>query len=539
MAIETVTFDGSGERKLLIGMITSPRFIIGIRNALAPETIQSKYVRKLCEWCLAYYEKYDQPPGPDIEDLLKTSQDEGTLDEGDAKAMLRLLKSLDSEFSNLRFNVDHYLTGARKYLRECRVKSLKALIDSCLLGSDIEKAEHAITSFSKRSGETSAATSFFDDTDGMIKTFGGVEEKEYLIQFPGAIGELLNEFFVRDSLLVIQAGPKTGKTFLLDEISYRGYKSRCNVALFQAGDLSEEQQRRRLAIRMCQRSDLEKYCKSRWEPVPDCKHNKDDSCGEDYRACSFKPGDKTPEESFFDWVKRNRNYVPCTACRKSEPQKYQPEVWWVRSDPVEPIILRDVLRCMDTMKRGIRGKKLMVDCHPTQTLTISKMNSILDEWEVSSGFVPDVVIVDYADILKDEPEWSRMDKRLREDAKYAALRKMSSDRHICLVVGTQGKDLMDGKELQDRNDFTESKNKYHHATGVFTINRTDEEEIQGLARIAPLMVRDGECDKTKSVRLLQKLHKGLAMCDSHWKSEGKRKLSPKKSGKSFKQRSPE
>ena len=538
MAIETVPFDGSGERKLLIGMITSPRFIIGIRNALIPEQIQSKYVRKLCSWCLAYYEKYDTPPGPNIEDLLRSSEEEGTLDDGDVKSMLRLLKSLDSEFADVRFNVDYYLTGARRYLRECRMKSLKADIDSSMMGGDVEKAEHAVQCFSKGTMESQERITFFQDDSGMTKTFGSIDEREFLIQLPGAIGELLNEFFVRDSFLVFQAGPKTGKTFLLDELAYRGFKSRSNIALFQAGDLSEDQQRRRLAIRMCQRSDMEKYCKPRWEPVMDCVHNCKDDCGEDFRTCSFKPTEKGIEESFGEWVHRNKNYVPCTMCRKNDPLKYRPSVWWEKSEQTTPIGLRDVLQHMDIMRRGFKGKQLMVSCHSTQTLMVSKIDSILDEWEISQGFIPDVVIIDYADILKDEPEYARMDKRLKEDAKYATLRKLSSDRHICLILATQGKDLAEGKELQDRNDFTESKNKYFHATGVFTINRTDEEEIQGLTRIAPLMVRDGECDKTKSVRLLQKLHKGLAMFDSHWRSEGKRKLNLKKSGKSSGNKSP-
>jgi len=521
MAIKTVSFDGGGERKLLIGLISSEKFLIGIRNAIDVDKIPSKNVRILADWCLKYYDRYGQVPGPDISELLMTSAEDGAISEEDAAIILKQLKSLDSEFEDGHFNVAHFLEGARSYLRTCRVKSLKSDLDRHLISGDIEQAEDVITSFTRHAAETSSSISIMEDRSFFIDAF--TEESEPLMTLSGALGELLNEFLVRDSLLAFQAPPKSGKTFMLTELAFLGLKARRNVALFQCGDLSKNQMGRRIGIRMVGRSDLRKYCSPRYEPVMDCMSNQDDSCGEEFRTCEFGCGKPQDNEPLKEYVQRNRKYVPCTACRKHYPKSYRPAAWWRLTEQVDPMTWREIRDCQNTLNRGFKGKRIMLDCHASRQLSISRIRSILDEWEVSRNFVADIVIIDYADILADEASTMRKDKREREDEKWLALRRLSLDRHICVITATQGKNMFGDKELQDRSDFTEASSKYAHATAVMTLNRTDREEVEGIMRVAPLMVRDGECDRTKSVKVLQALHRGRPFLSSFWHLEGIKK----------------
>ena len=51
-----------------------------------------------------------------------------------------------------------------------------------------------------------------------------------------------------------------------------------NVAFFQAGDMTEKQQLRRMAVYLAKRSDRERYCGERQIPCVDCWYNQTDDC---------------------------------------------------------------------------------------------------------------------------------------------------------------------------------------------------------------------------------------------------------------------
>ena len=65
-----------------------------------------------------------------------------------------------------------------------------------------------------------------------------------------------------------------------------------------------------------------------------------------------------------------------------------------------------------------------------KTLTINKAKTLLDVWEKAEGFIPDLVIFDYADIMEDEIK----EFRHKQNAIWQGMRRISQEKNEPLVI---------------------------------------------------------------------------------------------------------
>ena len=63
------------------------------------------------------------------------------------------------------------------------------------------------------------------------------------------------------------------------------------------------------------------------------------------------------------------------------------------------------------------------------------MEQCLDDWEAREGFVPDVIVIDYADLL--EADGKSTEFRHKQDSIWKGLRAMSQKRHALVLTATQ------------------------------------------------------------------------------------------------------
>ncbi|MBU1621846.1 MAG: hypothetical protein KJ604_20515, partial [Gammaproteobacteria bacterium] len=61
--------DSRIERQIIIGMITSDRFLREIQPLLLSGKFQTSFANQVSEWCLDYWQKYNKAPGKNIEEL--------------------------------------------------------------------------------------------------------------------------------------------------------------------------------------------------------------------------------------------------------------------------------------------------------------------------------------------------------------------------------------------------------------------------------------------------------------------------------------
>jgi replicative DNA helicase len=133
--------------------------------------------------------------------------------------------------------------------------------------------------------------------------------------------------------------------------------------------------------------------------------------------------------------------------------------------------------------------------HSNSTLSVPGVESQLSEWE-KDAWVPDVICIDYADIMA--PVDRRLEGLDRINETWKALRGLSQ-KHNCLVVtATQARRNGPAKWLMDREDIADDKRKLGHVTAMFGINRTAAEISAGIWRLNPIGARDlalhaGDC----------------------------------------------
>jgi len=130
----------------------------------------------------------------------------------------------------------------------------------------------------------------------------------------------------------------------------------------------------------------------------------------------------------------------------------------------------------------------MLSVHANSTINVAGISDILKRWESELDFVPDVIIIDYADILA--PEDSRKEARHQVNDTWKALRRLSQERHCLVLTPTQANaQSYDVKTLRMKH-FSEDKRKLAHVTALLGLNQTDPERKLGVMRLNWILVRE-------------------------------------------------
>lgn len=121
-------------------------------------------------------------------------------------------------------------------------------------------------------------------------------------------------------------------------------------------------------------------------------------------------------------------------------------------------------------------------------LTIPALNAYLDGLERYEKIVPDVLIIDYAELMHLDPK----DKRGSIGQLFVDLRGIADSRNLALVTASQVNRSGIGKTTADEQDLSEDISKAFTADTLVTYNQTKMEERMGLARLFVAKNRDGE-----------------------------------------------
>ncbi len=508
-----MSVDAFIERRIVTGLVVSTEYINEIIDLYSPDFLSSSSARLLASWCVRYYEQYNKAPGRDIEGIfaheMKQLSDEQVAD------IESILDSLAQDYEREQFNVDYLLDQTKEYFR---IQNLRKLIDNVKSNLDagaINEAEKAALQYVSLSAIENLESRVIDPFDSASRIKKAFEKQaEPIMRFPKALGEFWNSQLTRDAFIGIMGPEKRGKSQILLEFAMRGMACGCNVAFFQAGDMSEDQQLRRICIYLAKKSDKKRYCKGMYVPVVDCWYNQIDTCTRKERECDigiFPPNHMQKDitlEQLIEAKKANPDYVPCRNCKEMKGA-----VWIRWEKETEPLTWKEAYRkAKEWQKR--HNKKFKLATYPNETLTVSEIKTLLDIWERRENFVPDVIVIDYADILEADPDIKRLDWRNQNNKIWQRLRSLSQERHCLVVTATQAAASSYDKEKIKLTDFSEDKRKYAHVTAMYALNQTDEEKKLGVMRLSELVVRDDEFDRTRQVTILQCLQKGRPLIGS-------------------------
>lgn len=505
MKIHRKEADGGPERKLLTGMIVSDEFMAGASRFADPTLIDTDFVRIVVEWCLAYHKRYGKAPNRHIKDIFDAHAPK--LDEDKRDLIADLLGSLSEEYERSdKLNVPYLLDQAELYFKSRALTRLDQVVKGHLLNGDVAEAEACVASFRRVGRAETLGGNPFTDMELLQRAFERAEKP--LFTFSGALGRMLNYQLNRDQFLGIMAPEKRGKTWMLNEFSIRAAIARCNVALFQIGDMSEEQVDLRLAERLSKRSSMTFEEREFLMPVPDCRCNQIGGICPKGRRCRALV-DKWSMEALLEVFRgeEGESHRPCARCVGE--RGWKGSVWWVKTDSGDkPLTWREAWKVYSKFTSRTKGRDFRLSVHPSDQLSVSGLKGILDSWEAFDGFIPDVIIIDYADNLAPEPEDKRGDFRHQENRKWKLLRGLSQERHCLIVTATQAAGRGYGKASLEMGDYSEDKRKYGHVTGMYALNQTEDEKEAGIMRIGVLAQRAGEFFTRREVHVAQVLRFG-------------------------------
>lgn len=503
------------ERRIVTGLIVSTDYIREVSRMWSPHLLSSSTARILAGWCLDYFEKYKKAPGKDIEGIFVSHLKDGSMPDNRAEDIQEILSNLSEDHERGQFNTPYLLDQTKAHFNGQNLRHFTSEVLAELETGSPDEATRLAASFAPVAGETHKAIDPFSSASRIRAAFA--EKAKPLVAFPKELGKFWNEQLVRDSLVAFMGPEKRGKTFMLMEMAMKGLASGCNVVFFQAGDMSENQQIRRLCIYLTRRSDQERYCGGLYVPVVDCLYNQLNTCTRKERECDFGSFEELEEDAILnitheDLAKAFKALPDYKACRNCTKLKGVP--WYKWRAPVQPLEWREAWRESKQFQNKLK-KRLRLCTYANGTLSVSEMTSLLDTWERLDNFVPDVIVVDYADLLIPDSDFGSMDYRHRTNAIWERLRGLSQVKHCLVVTATQAAATSYGKELIGLTDFAEDKRKYAHATAMYGLNQTDREKKIGVMRINEVVLREGAFDIKSVVHVLQRLEMGRPFLGSY------------------------
>lgn len=388
---------------------------------LPPEIFSTRAYSRIAEQALGYMERYHRPPGVHLRDLL-----EGELRRGEEG---RFLSQVLDAMDGLREGIqpDYVLGELDRFIEIRKLTQAVSRAADSLHAGDLEDAREALADTGSAASDLKPGV-FLHDTDDWLQFLRRDQEGDL---FSSGV-DVLDERGVRPrrgSLFLIMASAGRGKSFWLRQIAKQAvvehHKKVLHITL--ENDLDETLMFYTMAFLGMTSEQVGTLRVPLFEK---------DELG---RFLSLNFNQVTPEV-----VSPDRRAQIAQALRP-----YQ-----------------------------ARGK-LFVQWFPTGSLTIGQLSAFLSSLEHTRGFRPDMLVLDYADLMHTDAR----DLRISTGRLYRDLRGLAGTRDMAVVTATQGNRSSADARVVTTSMIAEDWSKVGTADTVLTYSQTLDERELGLARV--------------------------------------------------------
>lgn len=424
-----------------------------IRSLVGPELFGGHY-RHIVVCIYDYIDKYKKAPKDHLPDILA---DKLELKTREADLYVDTINSISSAREGI--NAEYCMAQLETFIKRQSLRALGVEFVRAIQKDTEESLDEAEALMAKANTKV---LSVFDPGIRLSdkKALGFLDMQEHC--FPTGIPELDKRGFgpTRKELWLYIANTKSGKTMALVQLGKMAALHR-----FKVCHVSLEMSRERCAQRY-------------YQAVFAVSKRK-----ETFRTTKFKK-DKLGRITGYDDI------------------RVQPTFSY--DDPnIRKKLERRIQRYSDRLLENI-----IVRDFPMGTLTINHLKAYLDNLEQVERFVPDLLILDYPDLLKLDKD----NYRLSIDEAYKDLRGIAGSRNIAVAVVSQSHRAGAKAKQVGAENVAEAYSKIAHADTVITYSATPQERKLGLAR---LYVAGGRNDEDKlTVVISQQYGMGSFVVDS-------------------------
>jgi replicative DNA helicase len=456
--VKKTVIDMGEERRILTHMIVSSEFLDSISSFVDPRLFDSSYIKILAKWIMEFYQISKVAPGKAIQDIWRAKQSE--LSEDDQKLVGELIQSLSEDWSKGEpNNVPYTSETAKKFFKIQSLKKLAFLLQESISAGDTAGGERSVANFKRIEKVQGQGIDLLKEENFTEIYKAYTMEDEVLFHLPGAYGEMVGPI-CRGDFVGVLAPKKTGKTWTLMHMAMTAYLSGLDV-LFVSLEMMKPQTIRRF-----------------WSMLE----------GRPYRDREIK----LPMFHDFD------------DCSRIEFQRE-----YRKGVEIDPEIIK---KSQKTWRKSIRGS-LRLEIFPTNSFAPKDMETLLSNLQLYENYSPNVIVIDYLDIMVPDKHISEERHKLNQIWLYA--RGLAQERQIAVISASQtGRKTVGGKEVQE-SDVSEDIRKLAHLTKAITLNATEKEKANGIIRANQKTQREGATD-FRQVCILQCLDISRFYLDSRW-----------------------
>jgi hypothetical protein len=441
--------DGKVEREILTGMVTHPVVLSSVAAKWDDKEgmFNSPWANVVAGWCVKFYEKYGKAPGKAVEGLYEAWSRRA--DEDTARIVEKFLAALSGEYVRRKkeINPEYLIDRAGQHFTQVRLSRLRDAIDGDITAGDLEDALKRVNSFDRLEMGQGATIDLLQDFDSWKEALAD-PDAEILVRYPGALGKFYGDALARDNFVAFLGPEKRGKTWALMDVAWRAMLQRRKVLFFEIGDLSKRQVMRRFGVKA--------------SGIP------------------IRPGE------FQFPVKLGSDSK--SAVVKHKTRKFKEGLSF---DKAVEALKRVALEQVKSKKPYFK-----LEVYPNNTIGMTGIRSSVQRLE-RSGWVPDVVVIDYADLLAAPPGYT--ESRDQINASWKAMRALSQEYHCLVLTATQANAASYKADSLDMSNFSEDKRKFAHVTGMVGLNQSDEEKEDNILRYNWLVLRESRFSMRKFV----------------------------------------
>lgn len=425
---------GGDERAILTAMVTDAAVLARVASQWAPEGLfASKHANLVGGWAVSYYNRYGKAPGKEIELQFERWQNKGKRDADTVKLAEQLLTHLSREYSRKRRlpSSEYIIDLAGQYFNDIRKRRLIDDLQASLDAGDNE-GDRILTDYGRVELGVGAGIDPMHDASCWEAAFA--EPPVALVTYPGALGEFYGNTLCRDAFVAFAGPSKRGKSFVLMDIAFRAMQQRRRTIFFECGDNSEGQWLTRWGARAARK------------PLHPCTVRVPTSIAHDHDLHVTDVITKT--KTFTDGLTAAECIAACDN------------------------IMRKQVRSTDSYIR--------LSAHHNSSLTVQQIETLIQTWS-RDGWVPDVIIIDYADILA--PPAGARDEREEINTNWKHMRRLSQRYHCLVVTATQTDAASYDASLIKKKHFSGDRRKHDHVTAMVGLNQSHAEYDDEIMRL--------------------------------------------------------
>ena len=383
--------DNSIEELIITGMIVDTAFYRETQRATNSMYFESDQAKILADWIHDYAKRNNnESPQDQIKEIFDLNTNELSKDE--AKTMRLFLNKIINAYTGKEFNTKYVAQKAFPYLEEKAYSYRVKQIQLELRKGDLKKAKELFESANDDVfRETNQVKSMSDLT---ILDDWWWDRKEPAMRFVGALGDYMPPIYL-GKLYAMMGRSKIGKSWWLDEWCVNGVQSNLNTILFSLEMASHECHERWIA-RISGKEVMDKKIKTYRVPVVDCEHNQTGEC--EMRHCT-SPDSVVKDGELRNEFGNNPEHIPCTYCRDRDPDLFEATTWFVK-EKHEKLTYKEAQRVQTDFDAQYGKDTFRYKTFPISSASVNDIIETLDDLERRESFVPDLVVIDYADIMK-------------------------------------------------------------------------------------------------------------------------------------------